>query len=112
VHDFPAEQVRVYTSVGLLQPLSIPEQKWDNISMDFITGFPKVQGRDCIYVVVDILNKYVHFFSIPSEYNASQVADLFFREVFKLHGLPRNIVSDWDNRFLKCILAGVVRLSG
>jgi hypothetical protein len=38
---------------GLLQPLSIPEQKWDNISMDFITGFPKVQGRDCIYVVVD-----------------------------------------------------------
>jgi hypothetical protein len=38
---------------GLLQPLSILEQKWDNISMDFITGFPKVQGRDCIYMVVE-----------------------------------------------------------
>jgi hypothetical protein len=51
-------------------------------------------------VVVDILTKYAHLFSIPTEYNTSQVADLFFREVFRLHGLPRNIVSDRDNRFL------------
>jgi hypothetical protein len=86
--------------VRLLQPFSILEQKWDNISMEFIIGFPKVQGRDYIYVVVDRLTKYVHFFSYPSEYNISQVADLFFREVFRLHGLPRNIVSDQDNMFL------------
>jgi hypothetical protein len=71
----------------LLQSLPIPEQKWESISMDFITGLSKVQGRDCIYVVVDRLTKFVHFFSIPSEYSASQVADIFFREVFKLHGL-------------------------
>jgi hypothetical protein len=68
--------------------------------MDFGLGFSKVQGRDCIYVVMERLTKYVHFFSIPSEYNASQVVDIFFREVVKLHGLPRNIVSYWDNRFL------------
>ena len=37
---------------GLLQPLSISEQKWESISMEFITGLPKVQGRDCLYVVV------------------------------------------------------------
>jgi hypothetical protein len=47
---------------GLLHPLPIPEQKWEIISMDFITGFPKVKGVDCIYVVVDRLTKFSHFF--------------------------------------------------
>jgi len=75
--------------VGLLQSLPIPKQKWESISMDFITGLSKVQGRDCIYVVVDRLTKYAHFFAIPLKYSASQVVDLFFREVIRLHGLPR-----------------------
>ena len=85
--------------VGLLHPLSIPEQKWESVSMDFITGLPKVQGWDCLYVVVDRLTKFAHFFSISSDYSAAQVAELFFREVFKLHGLPKTIVSDRDSRF-------------
>jgi hypothetical protein len=57
--------------VGLLRTLSIPEQKWESISLDFIIGLPKVQGKDCIYVVVDRLTKYGHFFAITSEYSAS-----------------------------------------
>jgi hypothetical protein len=68
--------------------------------MDFITGLLKVQGMDCIYVVVDKLTKHAQLFSIPSEYNASQVADIFSREVFILHGIPRYIVNDRNNRFL------------
>jgi hypothetical protein len=71
-----------------------------SISMDFITGLPKVQGKDCIYVVVDRLTKFAHFYAIPAEYNVVQVAKLFFREVFRLHGLPKNIVSDRDSRFI------------
>ena len=67
--------------------------------MDFITGFPKVKGRDCLYVVVDRLTKFAHFFLISSDYSAAQVAELFFREVFKLHGLPKTIVSDQDSIF-------------
>ena len=78
----------------MLQPLPIPEQKWESISMDFIAGLPKVQGKDCIYVVVDRLTKYAHFFPLKSDFKASQVAELFFKEIFRLHGLPRNIVSD------------------
>jgi len=80
--------------------------------MDFITGLPKVQCRDYIYVVVDRLTKYQHFFYIPTEYNASLVADLLFKEVFRLHGLLRNIVSDRDNRFLNVFLQKLFIISG
>jgi hypothetical protein len=59
---------------GLLQPLPIPKKKWESISMDFITGLPRVQGRDCIFVVVDRLTKFAHFFAIPTDYKAIQVA--------------------------------------
>jgi hypothetical protein len=86
--------------IGLLQQLPIPKQKWESIPMDFITGLPKVQGKDCIYVVVDRLTKFAHFYAILTEYNAVQVAKLFFREVFRLHGLPMNIISDRDNQFI------------
>ena len=76
---------------GLLQPLPIPEHKWEGVSIDFITGLPKAQGKDCIFVVVDRLTKFAHFFSISMDFSASQGADLFFREVFKLHGLPKRL---------------------
>ena len=68
--------------------------------MDFIVGLPKAQKRDCIYVVVDRLTKYAHFFPITTIYSAMQLAELFFREIFKLHGLPKTIVSDHDSRFM------------
>jgi hypothetical protein len=74
---------------GLLQPLPIPEHKWESISIDFITGLSRVQGRDCIFVVVDRLIKFAHFFAIPTDYKAIQVTELFFREAFRLHALSR-----------------------
>jgi hypothetical protein len=85
---------------GLLQPLPIPEHKWESISMDFITGLPRAQGKDCIFVVVDRLTKFAHFCPIATDFSTSQVAKLFFREVFRLHGLPKTIISDRDSRFM------------
>ena len=97
---------------GLLQPLPIPKQKWESVSMDFITGLPKVQERDFLYVVVDRLTKFAYFFSISSDYSAAQVAALFFREVFKLHELPKTIVSDQDSRFTGAFWQELFRLVG
>jgi hypothetical protein len=85
---------------GLLQPLPIPENKWESISMDFITDLPKVQCKDCIYVVVNRLTKFSHFYAIPIEYSIFKVANIFFREVFRLHGLPKNIINDRDSWFI------------
>jgi hypothetical protein len=81
---------------GLLQPLPILEHKWEIISMDFITGLPRAQGKYCIFMVVDTLTKFVHFFSIAKDFSATQVANFFFREIFRLHGFPKTIVSDRD----------------
>ena len=54
--------------IGLLQPLPIPEQKWESVSMDFIIGLPSSQRKYFIFVVVDLLTKYEHFFAIPSNF--------------------------------------------
>jgi hypothetical protein len=56
---------------GLLQPLPILEHKWERISMDFITGLPKTQGKDCIFIVVDRLTNFSHFFSISIDFSVA-----------------------------------------
>lgn len=86
--------------VGLIQPLSIPQQKWKDISMDFITELPKVQDKDNIFLVVDRLTKFSHLFAIIVIYIVMHMADLFFKEIFRLHGLPRRILSDRHNKFI------------
>ena len=67
--------------------------------MDFITGLPKSQGYDVILVVVDRLTKFVHFMPLSHLYTAAKVAQAFMIGVFKLHGLPRSIMSDGDAAF-------------
>eukprot|EP00253_Pinus_taeda_P011330 PITA_11330 len=84
----------------LLQPLPIPEWKWETISMDFITGLPRTKkGNDSIMVVVDKLSKAAHFIPAQSTYKAVQIAHLFMQNVFRLHGLPKVIISDRDVKF-------------
>lgn len=62
---------------GLLQPLPIPQQIWEGVSMDFITHLPQFQGFTCIFVMVDRLSKAAHFGALPTNYTASKVAQLF-----------------------------------
>ena len=85
---------------GLLKPLPILDRKWECLSMDFIIGLPRAHSRDCIYVVVDRLTKFSHFFPINTTYTTTQVANLFYREIFRLDGLPQSTFSDKDSRFM------------
>jgi hypothetical protein len=85
---------------GLLQPLPIPEWKWEIISMDFITGFPKTQRQnDSIMVVIDKLSKSAHFIPVKSTYKAINIAEIFMKEIFRLHGIPKMVISDRDVKF-------------
>ncbi|KAL0556805.1 hypothetical protein IC582_005322 [Cucumis melo] len=98
---------------GLLQPFSIPEWKWENVSMDFITGLPRnLRGFTVIWVVVDRLTKSAHFVPGKSTYTASKWAQLYMSEIVRLHGVPVSIVSDRDARFTSKFWKGLQTAMG
>jgi hypothetical protein len=84
---------------GLLDPLPIPQAKWSEISMDFTEGLPKLKGKDVVLAVVDRLTKYSHFIALAHPYNVQKIADLFMKNIIKLHGPPSVITSDRDPIF-------------
>jgi hypothetical protein len=86
---------------GLLQPLSIPDWKWDDISMDFIVGLPMTARKfDSIWVIMDQLSKSAHFIPIRTRYDARKYAEIYIAHVLCLHGVLKTIISDPGSQFV------------
>ncbi|XP_059063851.1 uncharacterized protein LOC131856292 [Cryptomeria japonica] len=116
LHDFHVTPTAGHPGYGKTYRAVRERFSWKGLKDDVLRHvrecLPRVQWKDCIYVVVDRLTKYAHFFPIAIDFSASQVAELFFREVFRLHGLPKTIVSDRDSRFMSSFWQELFRLAG
>ena len=88
------------TTFGTLKPLSVPLKPWNDISMDFITGLPWSDGFDSIFIVIDRLSKMRHFVACQSTCTAQDLAAIYIKHIFRLHGLPKTIISDRGPQFV------------
>ena len=96
---FQQNKFETIKTPSLLQPLSIPSECWEDVSMDFIIDLPKSEGRSVIVVVVDRLTKYAHFCALSHPLKASTISTAFMEILQKLHGNPKIIVSERDPIF-------------
>ena len=82
---------------GLLNPFPIAQWKWDNITMDFVSGFPLTQrNQEAVWVIVDRLTKSAHFLPVRLDYSMDHLTKLYVSEIVRLHEIPLSIVSDRD----------------
>ncbi len=97
---------------GLLQPLSVPSRPWSHISLDFVTGLPPSQGNTVVLTVVDRFSKATHFISLPKIPSARETAVAVIDHVFRIHGLPMDVVSDRGPQFISKFWKEFCRLLG
>lgn len=105
-------KAQTMSPAGLLQPLLIPCQVRDDVSMDFVDGLPRSDSHTTIMVVVDRLSKFAHLIPLTHPYTASIIAKKFTETVVKFHGMPRLILSDRDPIFLSNFLEEVLEALG
>jgi len=101
---------------GLLNPLPVPGMPWESIGVDFVGPLPESKNRDGVFdnitVIICLLTSMVHLVPGRINYNAKQIAELMFEAVYKLHGLPKNIISDRDVLFTSTFWAHLNKLIG
>ena len=85
---------------GLLQPLPVPMRPWSHIALDFVTGLPPSDGNTAVLTIVDRFSKAVHFVPLSKLPSAKETAVLVMNNVFRIHGLPCDVVSDRGPQFI------------
>lgn len=97
---------------GLLQPILLPTATWEKVTMDFIEGLTRSNGKEVIMVVVDRLSKYSHFMALSHPFLALQVAQCYLDNVYKLHRFPKTVIFDRDKIFLSKFWMEFLKLQG
>ncbi|KAA3484584.1 DNA/RNA polymerases superfamily protein [Gossypium australe] len=96
-HNVKAEH---QVPLGLLQPVTIQEWKWERVTMDFVSELPLYpKKKDVIWVIVDCLTKSTHFIPVRMDFSLDRYAELYVSEIVRLHGVPVSIISSRDPRF-------------
>ncbi|KAF1327470.1 Retroelement pol polyprotein, partial [Globisporangium splendens] len=98
--------------IGLMMPIPTPQECWDVVSMDFITGLPVSEGFDAILVTVDKLSKRPKYHPTHSTADDEGTAKVFFEAVVRHHGLPKVIISDRDPKFTSVFWKSLTKLVG
>jgi len=101
-----------HSPVGKLQPLSVPDEWWDTLSIDFMVELPESSGHDAVMTVVDSISKRVHFVPTHTMVIAEGATRLFLHYVWKLHGLPQCVVSNRGSQFVASFTKELYRLLG
>jgi hypothetical protein len=97
---------------GLLLPLPVPLGVWTDVALDFVVALPRVHGKSVILTVVDRFNKYCHFIPLAHPYSTETVAQAFFSDIVRLHGVPQSMVSDREPVFMPNFWRELMRLLG
>ena len=96
----------------LLEPLEIPYRPWSSISMDWITKLPESGGYTQIWVIVDRLTKMAHFIPLRTGATALELANIFLERIWKLHGIPDEIILDRDTKVISLFWKKLIDLMG
>lgn len=95
----------------LLEPLPVPSQAWEMVCLDFIEGLPPSDRFNAILVVIDKFTKYARFIPVHHPFTATQIARLYLDQVYRLHGLPKAMVSDRDRVFTSTVWQELFKLT-
>jgi len=101
-----------HSPVGELQPLSVLDTQWDTLSVDFMVELPESFGHNAIITVVDSVSKRVHFILAHMTVTVEEATRLFLHHVWKLHSLPKRVVSDHGPQFIASFTKELYRLLG